>query len=126
MLQKVTPAYLVVSADTLMMMDIAEEIGVFAPGAPVLTAETAERAGELIAGIPALVQAFVAASPEEFEAGPLCRAIRDRGGAVVLLGDQAEEAARTVWPVLHRPFSAAAVRTHLRNPVRALRPCAGG
>lgn len=109
-------AYLVVLDDVLVAMDIAETIREFSPGATVLVAANEAEAMTVIGGLHGLVQAFVAAEPNGFSGSALCEGIAVRGGSVVLLGDEAEEAVAVRWPVLQRPFGRDTLLGHLRNP----------
>jgi hypothetical protein len=64
------------------------------------------------------VVAFVGEGPSRFAGSALAQMIQNRGGRVVLLGDEAEaEGRKAGWPVLDRPFSQSLVLTLLAPPV---------
>lgn len=113
-----TPAvYLIVLEDVLVAMDLTETIRDFAPGAVVLTCNDATAAESLLLAHSALVLAFVALGPTQYGPSGLAREVSLRGGAVVLMGDMAEESPSGEWPVLSRPFSRETVQEHLRMKV---------
>lgn len=112
------PAYLVLLDDVLVAMDIAETIREIAPGASVHVFADEAEAIAALEGLRVLTQAFVAADPAGFDGSDLAKGITLRGGAVVLLGDAAEEAGATPWPVLQRPFGRDALIAQLRKPLR--------
>lgn len=111
--------YLVAVRDFVVSQDLADTVRDFDPGATILSARNCREALTAIRSGDPLALAFVEAGPDRVARARLDIAIRDRGGRLVLLGDDAEDAweigsrAGRVWPVLMRPFSSQVVTTLL-------------
>lgn len=107
--------FLIVEPTHIVALDIAEAIRAAIPAARVVIAGALDTVdpGQLP---DRLRLAFVHAAPAVFDGSPLAAEIARRGGAVVLMGDGAEEAAAAapgVLPVLVRPFTSADIMAHL-------------
>jgi hypothetical protein len=116
----VVPAgFLIVEPTHLVAMDIAEAIRAAIPEARVVIAGAPDAVDPaLLPGTLSL--AFVHAPPAVYDGSPLAAEIARRGGAAVLMGDGAEEAAgadpaAAGWPVLVRPFTSADILAHLER-----------
>lgn len=110
------PVYLIVVQPALVARDIALTIADYAPRARVITAPSPKAAIGAVDPVLSMAAAFLAMDPEHAETCVLCDAVRVRGGRVILIGDAAERAAKTMapaWSVLVRPFTTEAVITCL-------------
>jgi hypothetical protein len=106
--------YLIVLRHVLVAQDIAMTIGEFDSGARILTAASGAEALPLLEGVERLAMAFVGRGPQAFRASPLARAVTERGGRVVLMGEEAEAQGEAQgFSVLVRPFGTSDVLTHL-------------
>lgn len=102
------PAYLVVVNEYLIAQDIALTINDHDPGAKAIIAATAPQALAALSEVPRVVVAFIAEPPNHFARSALAKAIAERGGRVVLLGEEAEELGPIAeWDVLYVPFTTA-------------------
>ena len=110
-----TPAtYLIVLRHVLVVQDIAMTVGEVDSGARILTAASGAEALPMIEGVEQLAVAFVGKGPEAFRASPLARAVAERGGRVVLMGEEAEAKGEAQgFAVLVRPFGTSDVLAHL-------------
>jgi hypothetical protein len=103
--------YLVVVADFVVLQDLADAIRGFDPEAVILTHNARADALASLEAHDRISVAFVEAGPELVEASKLDVAVEQRGGRLVLLGDDAEaelEAGSPLisdWLVMPRPFS---------------------
>ena len=112
----IAPTYLVVIGEVLIAQDIALTITDHDPAATVLIATSMIDAEDAVAEAASLVVAFVASRTATFAASRLFQRIKDRGGRVVLLGNDAEATAPSPdWDVLAQPFDTAAVVKALRR-----------
>ena len=123
--QQAGPVYLVVMKETVVAQDIAGAIADARPGARIVIVASPAEARSALAGVDRLAAAFVSAAPQTFLGSSLAKAIAQRGGQVVLMGDEAEEqGGGPGWSVLHRPFTTKAVLAQLppvtRRPPGAL------
>ena len=106
--------YLVVLSQGVVALDIAMTIEEFDPTAPVVAADSCENAVPALDGVDRIAVAFVDKGPHAFADSVLARKVAERGGRVVLLGDDAEEnGAALGFAVLERPFSTDHVTGHL-------------
>lgn len=106
--------YLIVLRHVLVAQDIAMTIAEFDPAARIVTAASGAEAMSLLAGVGRLAMAFVGAGPGAYRASPLAQAVRERGGRVVLMGDEAEEEGEAEgFAVLARPFGTGNILAHL-------------
>jgi hypothetical protein len=106
--------YLIVMPDVLIAQDLELTIRDHDPQACVIWCKTAAGAAAALTPVASLSIAFLADQPRAFAKSHLASAIRERGGRVILLGEEAEATGPTQdWSVLHRPFSTAAVLAHL-------------
>jgi hypothetical protein len=111
-----TASYLIVLKDYLVALDLAESISEFDAGAQIVARHSAVCAIAALEAIERVAVAFVDAGLDQFVALGLQRMISDRGGRVVLMGDEAESAGEARgYCVLHRPFSQGLVLSHLAN-----------
>jgi hypothetical protein len=107
-------AYLVVLRHVLVAQDIAMTIAEFDPAARVATAAGPAEALPLLEGVERVAVAFVGMGPEAYRASALSRAVAERGGRVVLLGEEAELAGEAAgFAVLVRPFTTGNILGHL-------------
>lgn len=112
--------YLIAVEDFVVAQDLSDTVREAVPAAVIVTAPGCAAALAAVADQPHLALAFVEAGPDRVAKLRLDEAIRARGGRLVLLGGEAEDAwdsgAATgrLWPVLIRPFSSQAVRSLLR------------
>ncbi len=101
-----TPTYIIVMRDVLIAQDLSLTIGDHDPGARIEVASSLTEAEAIVARLTQIVMAFIVEAPRKFRHSDLSRAIAERGGRVVLLGDDAEDGGPTPdWDVLYRPFS---------------------
>lgn len=106
--------YLIVLRHVLVAQDIALTIAEFDPGARVVTAASVAEAMSLLPSVERLVMAFVGRGPDAYRASPLAQAVKDRGGRVVLMGEEAEEEGEAQgFAVLARPFGTGNIMAHL-------------
>ena len=106
--------YLIVLRHVLVAQDIAMTIGEFDPGARILTAASGPEALPLLEGVERIAMAFVGNGPEAFRASLLAQAVAERGGRVVLMGEEAEaEGEAQGFAVLTRPFGTGNILAHL-------------
>lgn len=106
--------YLIVLRHVLVAQDIAMTVAEFDPAARVITAATGPEALPQIEDVDRIAVAFVGKGPGAFRASPLARAVAERGGRVVLMGEEAEaEGEAQGFRVLERPFSTGNIMTHL-------------
>jgi hypothetical protein len=106
--------YLIVLRHVLVAQDIAMTISDTDPEARIVTAASEAEALPRLAGVDRLTVAFVGQAPRAYGESALARAVRARGGRVVLLGEEAEaEGAAMGYAVLVRPFATASILQHL-------------
>ena len=92
----------------LVALDITLTLADHAPQALVLQVRSVSEAMEAIRGFAKVAVAFLGFGPEEKGVSDLVNAVTSRGGRVVLVGTNAEEAPlHPGWPVLIGPFSTA-------------------
>ena len=106
------PVYLIVVQPALVARDIAMTITDYAPRARIITASTPGAGTRAVDLVLSMAAAFLAMDPAHAETCALCDAVRLRGGRVILIGDAAERAAKSMapaWSVLVRPFTTEAV-----------------
>ena len=100
------PTCLVMMQDTVVAQDLALTISDCHPDARVIVAATPADALAQLAAVPQIWLAFVSARPRTFAQSAFAKAISARGGKVVMLGVEAEQAGPTVdWCVLPQPFT---------------------
>ena len=98
--------YLVVEPDPLLRADLAETLLYHDSTAAMIVATSANAALPQIAEVKAIRLALVACGPCDYAASHLSQMIQQKGGAVVLMGDRAEDVGEAKgFRVLHRPFS---------------------
>ncbi len=108
--------YLIVLKDYLVALDLAESISDFDAEAEIVARHSAACAIAALEAIERVAVAFVETGPDQFAASVLSGMISDRGGRVVLMGDEAESSGQARgYSVLQRPFSQGLVRAHLAN-----------
>ena len=106
--------YLIVMREVVIAQDLALTITDSDPGAQVIIAATEAEAVAALGSVQSLVLAFIADRPARFARSGLARAVAQRGGRVVLLGDEAEATGPTkAWDVLEQPFNTDAVLAKL-------------
>jgi hypothetical protein len=107
-------AYLVVLSQGVVALDIAMTIEEFDPAAPVVAALSCDEAVPVLDSIDRIAVAFVDKAPEAYADSVFARKVAERGGRVVLLGQEAEEKGADLgFAVLERPFSTEHVTSHL-------------
>lgn len=99
-------AYVICVGDAIVGRDLAETVAEFDASARILMATDANDVLAFVAGESRIGVAFLALSPADVDQHNLGREIGLRGGAVVLLGRDAEER-RDAWSgeLLERPFT---------------------
>ena len=108
--------YLIVLRHVVVAQDIAMTIAEFDPEARVVTAASGAEALPLLEGVERIAMAFVGKGPEAFRASLLARAVAERGGRVVLMGEEAEaEGEAQGFAVLVRPFSTGNILAQLHT-----------
>ena len=118
--------YLIVLRHVVVAQDIALTIADMDPQARVVTAASEAEALSMLGGVDRLAVAFVGQSPRAYESSALARAVAERGGRVVLLGEDAEaEGAALGYAVLVRPFSTGTILRHLVGGAGPTPPSAG-
>lgn len=106
--------YLIALRHVLVAQDIAMTVGEFDPTARVVVASSAAEAETRLSGIDRIAVAFVGQGPEAYRASSLSRAVAERGGRVVLMGEDAESLGEAQgFAVLARPFTTANILFHL-------------
>lgn len=106
--------YLILLRHILVAQDIAMTIKEFDPAARIVTATSPAEAEERLSGIADLALAFVGQSPDAYRTSSLSRAVAQRGGRVVLMGEEAELQGESLgFMVLARPFTTANILSHL-------------
>ena len=106
--------YLIVLRHILVAQDIAMTINEFDPAAQVIAATSSAEAEERLSGIDAITLAFVGQGPDSYASSSLSRAVAQRGGRVILLGEEAEAQGEAHgFAVLARPFTTANILSHL-------------
>ena len=109
-------AYLIVQSQSLVALDLAMAITEFDPAASVVTTASCADALPAIDGVRQIAVAFVDGGPCTFAASALAREVAQRGGRVVLMGRDAEDAGEGLgYPILERPFSGDHVAWHLQG-----------
>ncbi len=109
-------AFLIVLRHVLVAQDIAMAIAEHDPGARVILARDAAEALPRLGGVTRLAVAFVGEDPSVFRGSALDLALAERGGRVVLMGQDAEAAGEAAgFPVLARPFTTGDVLGHLES-----------
>ena len=109
--------YLVVMREVLIAQDLCLTICEFDPAARVILARDMNDALAKLGETLSLAVAFVEERPAPFARSGLSGAIAQRGGRVVLLGEQAEAHGPTSdWDVLHKPFATNHVLSILSSP----------
>lgn len=107
--------YVVVLGDYVVLQDISDTIAEHDPGSEIVACSDPSDAIRKLRGVDNVEVAFIEADPLLFGGSDLARLIEHRVGRIVLLGDAAEEGgARSIWPVLRRPFRAIDVKGFLR------------
>lgn len=106
--------YVLMLRDFVVLKDLEDTVREYAPAARVLTASECTAALALIEGLERISVAFVEAGAEAVAAARIDTLVAQRGGQVVLLGDDAEDAWEAGklgadWPVLQRPFTSQTV-----------------
>jgi predicted amino acid dehydrogenase len=102
--------YLLLMEAGVIACDLTQIILSFDPGASVTLAQTVEAALAHAGDDVRLTTAILELGPDATRSSGLARVIEDRGGRIILIGDDAEATARTHgWPVIERPFSTEAV-----------------
>ncbi|MCU9850246.1 hypothetical protein OEZ60_19840 [Defluviimonas sp. WL0024] len=120
-----TNVYLVLIRDQVVLQDLCDTVKEFDPKATVVACSRCEDALALLRRHSDLVLAFVEAGPERVLRLRIDAAIRERGGKLILLGDDAEMELDSVgdsaslWPVLVRPFNSRSVIKQITSTVRA-------
>lgn len=107
-------AYLIVLRHVLVVQDIAMTVAEFAPEARIITSVSPNDALPLLEGVGQVAVAFVGQGPSAFRGSLLEDQIGERGGRVVLLGEEAELTGPAAgYPVLTRPFTTESILQHL-------------
>lgn len=112
--------YLVAVHDYVVAQDLSDAVRDFDPAAVVVTARSCREALMAVREAERVALAFIEAGPDRVAQARLDVAIRNRGGALVLLGDEAEAQCDTSngsaprWKVLIRPFSGQTVTEYLK------------
>jgi hypothetical protein len=102
--------YLLLMETGLVACDLTQIILASDPGASVTLAQTVEAALAHAGDDIRLLSAILDLGPDAARSSGLARMIADRGGRVILFGDDAEaKAASHDWPVIERPFSTESV-----------------
>jgi hypothetical protein len=103
-------AYLIVLRHVLVAEDIADALRERDPDAMVLRARTAPDALELLGAVGRLRAAVLAVAPRDYLGSALSRAVAERGGRPILMGEAAEaEGEMLGFCVLARPFTSDAL-----------------
>lgn len=103
-------SYLVLVQPALVALDIATSIADHLPGANVIVVQSLADADEALLSVDTIAMAFLGLAPATIKARGLADVIRKRGGVIVFIGDEAEEAAASAdWTLLRRPFSSEGV-----------------
>lgn len=101
-----TPTYLIVLRHVLVAQDIAMAIAEHDSTARVILARDEAEALPRLAEVARLAMAFVGQDPVAFRRSVLGRAVTERGGRIVLMGQEAESEGETQgFAVLARPFT---------------------
>lgn len=109
-------SYLVHVTERVVALDIAQTITDFDPTSKVICATSMAEAEAALSSIGSVELAFVAGCPSRFVGSVLHRGLLERGGRVVLLGIEAEDAGSSpVFDVLSQPFDTDAVIAKLRT-----------
>ena len=112
--------YLVIEPNPLLMLDLAEMLKFGDEHAVVIAERDAGPALALLSSVDCIKLALVAAAPGDFDTSALAQVIGQKGGRVVLMGDQAETFGEAKgYSVLHRPFSQSQVLAMLRDLSKA-------
>jgi hypothetical protein len=107
---KSTHTYLLLMEAGLVACDLTQIILSFDPGASVTLTQTVEAALAHAGDDARLIFAILDLGPDAARSSGLARMITDRGGRIILIGDDAEAtAASHNWPVIERPFSTESV-----------------
>lgn len=102
--------YLLLMEAGLVACDLTQIILAFDPGASVTLAPTVEAALAHAGDDVRLLSAILDLGPDAARSSGLARMIADRGGRVILIGNDAEMLAGShPWPVIERPFSTESV-----------------
>lgn len=110
------PTYLIVLRHVLVAQDIAMAVAEHQPSAAVILARDGTEALARLAGVGRLTVAFVGQGPVGYRSSALGRAVAERGGRVVLMGQEAEAAGEASgFAVLARPFTTSDVFQHLEG-----------
>jgi hypothetical protein len=108
--------YLIVLRQVLVAQDIAMAIAEHDSGARVILVRDAAEALPRLAEVQRLALAFVGQDPLSFRDSALGHAVAERGGRVVLMGQEAEAQGEAQgFAVLARPFSTSDVIKLLAN-----------
>ena len=107
--------FLIVLKQVVVAQDIALTLSDLNPAAQVVVASSHSEALAALAAVSSVALAIVNDGPQSFPHSDLCHAITLRGGRVVLVGTEAEDAGEAAgWQVLHRPFTSDAVLALLK------------
>ncbi len=105
-----THTYLLLMDAGLVACDLTQIILGFDPGASVTLTQTVGAALAHAGDDTRLIVAILDLGPDAARSSGLARMVSDRGGRVILIGDEAEmQAGSHDWPVIERPFSTESV-----------------
>lgn len=117
-------AYLVLVQPALVAMDIATTILDHVPGSNVIVVQSLADADRALISVDSFATAFLGLAPDTVRARDLAGAIRKRGGTIVFIGDEADEAGACAdWTVLMRPFSTDGVVAEINRKLRHSDTC---
>jgi len=109
--------YLIAVRNFVVLQDLSDTVREFDPSACLLTAGDCCSALSTLRCHDRITLAFIEGGPTRIAHLSLDAEIRARGGRLILLGDEAEDAWDSAggkaprWPTLLRPFSAQAVQS---------------
>ena len=99
-------SYLLLMEAGLVASDLTQIILAFDPGASIALAPTLDAALEHARDTERISSAILELGPDTATSSGLARLIADRGGRIILIGDDAEAlAGKSAWPVIERPFT---------------------
>ncbi len=108
------PAYVILTNQALIARDIALTIEQHDPGAPLIISRTSHEVEAALETTPNVATAILSLAPSEYLVSPLHNQIKKRGGQVILMGADAEDAPRQEGlSILHRPFTTDILIDHL-------------
>lgn len=110
--------YIVMLADFVVAMDLAQTVADFSPQAHVILKANATDALEAALSADRIAVAFVGEAPQSFLQSALAEVIAQKGGRVVFVGAETEELAPDArCTILHQPFTSRTVTAYLHQLV---------